>query len=182
MGDLWHENILVSIDQHHLCLYILNLQGQGYQAQKPACLGSHGLLSRGCQIASELASVIQRSFRDAYSRTSDQDARLSQDTLAHSRASYVSRAPRSDVRENRKHPKPNLKHQALPTGMMQTARVPTRSKGCFEFPEPRSTRVCRAQCTRLVKTVIRSVWGVWGCTDSSAVHVPRFSMHTPLLN
>ena len=55
MGDLWHESILVSIDQHHPRLYILNLQGQDYRAQKPACLRLHGLFGRGCQIASELA-------------------------------------------------------------------------------------------------------------------------------
>ena len=52
------------------------------------------LLGRGSQIASKLASGILRSFLDAYSRTSNQDVRLAQDTLAHWGVSYVFWAPR----------------------------------------------------------------------------------------
>ncbi|KAI9456939.1 kinase-like domain-containing protein [Boletus coccyginus] len=86
MGDLWYENILVSTDQHQLRLYILD-----WEFARTALPGSElglfcasmDLLGRRSQLASELAPVILRSFLDAYSRTSNRDARLAQDTLAH---------------------------------------------------------------------------------------------------
>ena len=97
MGDLWHENILVSTDQHHLRLYILDweLARTGLPGSEIGLFCAYmGLLGRGSQIASEPVSVILRSFLDAYSRTSNRDARLAQDTLAHWGVSYVFWTPR----------------------------------------------------------------------------------------
>ncbi|KAF9222813.1 hypothetical protein BS17DRAFT_734970 [Gyrodon lividus] len=97
MGDLWHENILVSTDLHHLRLYILDweLARTGLPGSEIGLFCAYmDLLSRGNQAASKLAPVILRSFLDAYSRISNRDARLAQDTLAHWGVSYVFWAPR----------------------------------------------------------------------------------------
>lgn len=97
MGDLWHENILVSADQHSLRLYILDweLARTGLPGSEIGLFCAYiDLLSKGNQVASELAPVILRSFLDAYSRISNRDARLAQDTLAHWGISYVFWTPR----------------------------------------------------------------------------------------
>ena len=97
MGDLWYQNILVSTDQHHLRLYILDweLARTGLPGSELGLFCAYtDLLSRRSQLASELAPVILRSFLDAYSRASNRDARLAQDTLAHWGINYVFWTPR----------------------------------------------------------------------------------------
>jgi 5-methylthioribose kinase len=97
MGDLWHENILISTDQHPPRLYILDweLARTGLPGSDIGlCCAYIDLLSRGNQVASELGPVILRSFLDAYARISNRDARLAQDTLAHWGVGYVFWTPR----------------------------------------------------------------------------------------
>lgn len=97
MGDLWHENILVSTDKHHFRLYILDweLARTGLPGSEIGLFCAYmGLLTRGNPVTAGLASTIQRNFLDAYSRHSHRDARLAQDTLAHWGSSYVFWTPR----------------------------------------------------------------------------------------
>lgn len=97
MGDLWHENILVSNDQHPLRLYILD-----WEVARTGSPGSEiglfcaytDLLGKGNRVASKLASVMLRSFLDAYSHISNRDTRLAQDTLAHWGVNCIFWAPR----------------------------------------------------------------------------------------
>lgn len=96
MGDLWPENILVGAD-HPLRLYILDweLARTGLPGSEIGLFCANiDLLSKGNQVASKLASVMLRSFLDAYSRISSRDACLAQDTLAHWGITCVFWAPR----------------------------------------------------------------------------------------
>jgi len=97
MGDLWDRNIMVSADQHPLCLYLLDweLARTGPPGSEVGMFcASMDLLAHGNQVASRQASVILQSFLDAYSRVSHRDARLAQDTLVHWGAIHIFWGPR----------------------------------------------------------------------------------------
>ncbi|KAM6492895.1 Protein kinase-like domain containing protein [Amanita muscaria] len=104
MGDLWYENILLNANEHPLRLYILDweLARIGLPGSDIgvfcACMD---LLGRGNQVAYKPASVMLQSFIEAYSRISNRDMRLAQDTLVHWGITYVSWAPR-DPPDDRK--------------------------------------------------------------------------------
>ena len=98
MGDLWHENIIVSANQQRpIRLYILD-----WEFARPGLPGSDiglfcaytDILGRRNQVASSPASAMLHSFLDAYSRVSKRDARLAQDTLAHWGIAYIFWVPR----------------------------------------------------------------------------------------
>jgi hypothetical protein len=97
MGDLWHENILIDAHQQPLRLYILDWEftGTGLPGSEIGLFCANmDLLGRGNHVASGPASVILQNFLDAYSRISNRDTRLAQDTLAHWGINYVFCAPR----------------------------------------------------------------------------------------
>ena len=97
MGDLWQENILVNVDQETLHLYILDweLARTGLPGSEIGLFcASVDLLARGNEVAAKPASALLPAFLDAYSRTSERDAHLAQDTLTHWGISYIFWAPR----------------------------------------------------------------------------------------
>jgi 5-methylthioribose kinase len=97
MGDLWDRNIIVNPNQHPFRLYLLDweLARTGLPGTDIGTFcASMDILIHGNQFASGPASVILQNFLDAYSRISNRDARLAQDTLVHWGAIHVFWGPR----------------------------------------------------------------------------------------
>ncbi|KIL65075.1 hypothetical protein M378DRAFT_77370 [Amanita muscaria Koide BX008] len=97
MGDLWHENILLNANEHPLRLYILDweLARIGLPGSEVGLFCAYtDLLGRANQVAYKPASVMLQNFIEAYSRISNRDMRLAQDTLVHWGINYVFWAPR----------------------------------------------------------------------------------------
>jgi thiamine kinase-like enzyme len=86
MGDFWHANIVVSVHQQTVTLFLLDweLARTGLPGSEIGLFcGAMNFLVRGNQVASKPASVILQSFIEAYSRTATRDANLAQDTSSH---------------------------------------------------------------------------------------------------
>ena len=97
MGDLWHGNILINPHQHPLRLYILDweLTRTGLPGSEIGLFCANlDVFRRENQVAWGPASAVLQNFLDTYSRVSNQDARLAQDTLAHWGTINVFWAPR----------------------------------------------------------------------------------------
>ncbi|KAF9526536.1 kinase-like domain-containing protein [Crepidotus variabilis] len=104
MGDLTYTNVLVSNDEQPLRIYLLDwelartgLPGSEF-GKFCAFLDSR---MRGNLNAAELASKVQSSFLEAYSRHAKLDSRLAQDTLAHWGSTYIYRMPRQPLCEEK---------------------------------------------------------------------------------
>lgn len=100
MGDLGHENIIVNITQQPPRLYVLDweLARTGSPGSDTGLFCAYmEFLVRSNQTASTAASVILWNFIDAYSRISNRDTFLAQDTLLYWGLAYVVWAPRDPV-------------------------------------------------------------------------------------
>ena len=99
MGDLWHSNIMVSTCQQPFRLFILDwdLARTGLAgAEVGLFCAAMNFVIRGTKAASEPASMVLQSFIHAYSRVSNRDTRLAQDTLLHWGSYFIFMAPRTD--------------------------------------------------------------------------------------
>jgi len=86
MGDLWHENILISVEQRPPRLYIVDweLARTGLPGSEIGLFCAYlELLGQGSWVARESTSTMLQSFLDAYVQTSSRDIRLAQDTSVH---------------------------------------------------------------------------------------------------
>lgn len=86
MGDLWHENILISVEQLPPHLYILDweLARTGLPGSEIGLFCAYlELLGQGSRVARKSTSAMLQSFLDAYTRTSGRDIHLAQDTSVH---------------------------------------------------------------------------------------------------
>jgi aminoglycoside phosphotransferase (APT) family kinase protein len=98
MGDLWQVNIIVSIHQESVRVFLLDweLARTGLPGSEIGlfCSNLH-LLARWNQVASQPALVILQSFIDSYSRAATRDTSLAQDTSSHWGISNIFWAPRA---------------------------------------------------------------------------------------